>query len=80
MDRELAKIDTTICIENCETCFEKLGSLAQYIESGKGTEYDYNEDLQDCNDLCKSQTETTNTSQSLRLLLQLDISPKGQYG
>lgn len=73
----IANSDIDNCDENlnCAECVTNLGTLQAYLEAG-GTESDYYEELNECNAPCKP----ISYYEIMRLQLQADVSPGGQYG
>ncbi|MES2655513.1 MAG: RHS repeat-associated core domain-containing protein [Bacteroidota bacterium] len=90
--RAYQKFDTTQCEQTCETCMEKLGTLANYVNKrataqiGFGytlttadtTQFneDYNTQKSQCDELCKA--PKTGCDVMLEVL-KSDVKPGGQY-
>lgn len=75
---EMAAIDTSSCNITCESCFENLGSLEDFIAAGNGTANDYFQQKEECEELCDNEPITP-CEASYNLML-MDVSPGGQYG
>ena len=75
---EMAALDTSSCNITCESCFENLGSLEDFIAAGYGTANDYFQQKEECEELCDN--EPINPCESSYNLMLMDVSPGGQYG
>jgi RHS repeat-associated protein len=60
---------------DCAACLANLGDLATFIISGKGTEEDYNEQVEVCNASCDQKSPC----EILTEKLVIDVLPDGQY-
>jgi RHS repeat-associated protein len=78
--QEIENIDSTLCHVSCQECFDALGTLADYIAAGKGTEFDYNENFMFCEQNCGEEDKEVDLSSGLVVLMEKDMSPGGQYG
>lgn len=73
----LSNVDTSVCEITCDNCFEQLGTLEDFIAGGYGNSNDYYLRIQECEQLCKGDATYCEIMASL---LQMDMSPGGQYG
>jgi RHS repeat-associated protein len=74
---ELAKIDTTDCFVNCQSCFQNLGKKDDFVAQGRGTDLEWEALYDECDQLCghpKSKCEIAYEQ------MLADMSPSGQYG
>jgi len=73
----VSQIDSSGCVEQtCETCLSSLGTLGDYMSSGRGSADDYAQELSFCHALCGDVSPCSNAFSMLRM----DVSPGGQYG
>jgi len=77
LQQAMDEIDTTDCNVTCESCFENLGTLEDFIAAGNGTSTDYNNQYEVCNDLCNGGDKTF--CEIALDILMMDMSPQGQY-
>lgn len=76
LDDQLQNVDSNICMINCETCIEQLGTLQDFISNGHGTSGDYYARVQDCQELCE---DRVSDCKMYLTTMQIDMSPGGQY-
>jgi hypothetical protein len=74
----LAEIDSSLCNIDCESCFEQLGSLDEFVSSGKGTSGDYFERKEQCENACKD--DYVSPCEGTYQMMLIDMNPGGQYG
>jgi photosystem II stability/assembly factor-like uncharacterized protein len=74
----LAEIDSSLCNVDCETCFEQLGSLDEFVSEGKGTAGDYFERKEQCENACKD--DYVSPCEGTYQMMLIDMNPGGQYG
>ncbi len=72
---EKAKLDYEGCDITCEECAEALGSMDDFVLSGKGTAEAWKKALEECWAPC----ESANMCESIFGTLLADVSPGGQY-
>lgn len=73
---ELAKIDTSDCYVDCASCIAELGSMDDFVASGRGTADQWYYLADKCNEPCRRKTLC---DLSYEMMLS-DVSPGGQYG
>lgn len=73
----LATIDTSGCAITCDNCFEQLGTLEDFIAGGFGNSNDYYLRVEECQQICQGDASYCDI---MSTLLQMDMSPGGQYG
>lgn len=78
-NEELSEIDSTLCDQTCESCLEDLGTLSDYVNSGRGTQEDYNEQYEDCQMLCVDDDENMSYTLAYATMMESHVSPGGQY-
>lgn len=76
LDGEMQNVDSTICMIDCESCLDQLGTLQEFISNGHGTSGDYYARVQDCQELCE---DRVNDCKMYLTTMQIDMSPGGQY-
>lgn len=76
-DLSMSTIDTSGCEITCDNCFEHLGTLEDFIANGEGNANDYYLRIKDCESLCSG---SMSYCEVMKTLLQMDMSPGGQYG
>ncbi|WP_343748197.1 hypothetical protein, partial [Fluviicola sp.] len=76
LDAALQQVDSSACLIDCDNCLEQLGTLADFIGNGHGTSGDYYARVQECKELCQ---DRVSDCQMYLTMLQLDMSPGGQY-
>jgi hypothetical protein len=52
LNDELAKIDTTDCFVNCQSCFQNLGKKDDFVAQGRGTDLEWEALYAECDQLC----------------------------
>jgi RHS repeat-associated protein len=72
---EKAKLDYEGCDITCEECAEALGSMDDFVVSGKGTADAWKKAYEECMAPC----ESANMCESIFGTLLADVSPGGQY-
>lgn len=77
-EEALSNIDSSLCHVDCETCLEQLGSLDDFVSSGKGTANDYYERKEQCDKAC--QDDYVSPCEASYQMLLADMNPGGQYG
>ena len=73
----LANIDTSGCAITCDNCFEQLGTIEDFIADGFGNSNDYYLRVEECQQICQGDASYCDI---MSTLLQMDMSPGGQYG
>lgn len=75
LSEQIAAMDTTSCYTSCSACAAALGTKADFLSSGKGTELQYDLLYEQCLEPCK---EEDLCETSFKMMLA-DVSPGGQY-
>lgn len=76
LDNEMQNVDSAICMIDCESCLEQLGTMQEFISNGHGTAGDYYVRVQDCQELCE---DRVSDCKMYLTTMQIDMSPGGQY-
>ncbi len=76
LDGEMQNVDSAICMIDCESCLDQLGTMQDFIANGHGTSGDYYARVQDCQELCE---DRVSDCKMYLTTMQIDMSPGGQY-
>ena len=80
LEQEMQNVDSTLCESDCASCLEDLGSLAQYLNDGRGTQEDYMSDYNFCRTICENgDASYISPLAAYSVMLEVDMSPGGQY-
>ncbi len=72
---EATNFDDCMPVTDCDACLASIGTAAQFIANGLGTLEEYNTAVVACTAPC----ETASMSEAYLDMLQMDMSPAGQY-
>ncbi len=76
LNDELALVDSSVCMIDCDNCLEQLGTLQDFISNGLGTAPDYYARVEACESLCE---DRVSDCKMYLTMMEIDMSPNGQY-